>query len=61
MKSCRECVHGGGIEIKGCNWCSYPLPAFFEPLLTDGKRWVNVHRAEDCPTYQPREEREAQP
>lgn len=64
MKSCRECVHMKLIlrasENGHLSYCGYPMPGWYRPkgsyYLLQGD-----DTAVDCPTYQPREERETQP
>lgn len=68
MKSCRECVHGVQISQKLIR-CDFPLPIWLNRELLSpmvGGELADHMNADyfghhECPTYQPREERESNP
>lgn len=69
MKSCKDCMHAMPIEAAQLMRCGYPVPIWITRELravgvATGWELVDVmsaDRGHDCPTYQPREERETQP
>lgn len=66
MKSCRECVHGVQAD-NDLIQCNYPVPIWISRELCSpsvggalaDQMYPWFHH--NCPTYQPREERDTQP
>jgi hypothetical protein len=68
MKLCKDCVHAVAVEAAQLIRCDFPLPIWVKremlSSLLGGELADHVNGEycyHNCPTYQPREERETQP